>query len=82
MPRNKVENGERVVVGRGRGRGSGRGRGVIAPYPLLPLEEQDPSSRGLLVGVSVLGVGGFGHLLVMAYMSRFVLGVDSCCLLA
>ena len=48
--------GECVAVERGKGRGRGRGRGVAAPYPLLPLEEEDPGSRGLLVGVGVLGV--------------------------
>ena len=45
------------------GRGKGRGRGFVAPCPLLLLEEEDPGSRVLLVGVGVLGVGGFGHLL-------------------
>ena len=52
------------------------------PYPLLPLEEEDPCSKGLLSGVSVLGVGGFGHLLLLAHISQSVLGVVSCCLLA
>ena len=36
------------------GAGTGSGSGFIAPYPLLPLEEEDPGSRGLLgVGVMV-----------------------------
>ena len=46
------------------------------------LEEGDPSSRGLLVRVGVFGVGGFGHLLLLAHISQSVLGVVACCLLA
>ena len=53
----------------------------MAPCPLLPLEEGDPGSRGLLVGVGVLGVGGFGHLLLLAHISQSVLGVVACCLM-
>ena len=50
--------------------GVGRGFGFIASCPLLPLEEEDPGSRGLLVGVGMLGVGGgFGHLLLLAHVS-------------
>ena len=52
--------GVHVAVGRGLGRGRGSGSGFVSPCPLLPLEEGDPGSRGLLVGVGVLGVGGFG----------------------
>ena len=50
---------------------------VVAPCPLVPLEEEGPGSRGLLVGVGVLGVGGFGHLLLLVHMSQSVLGVVS-----
>ena len=60
----------------------GSGSGFVSPCPLLPLEEGDPGSRGLLVGVGVLGVGGFGHLLLLAHISQSVLGVVACCLLA
>jgi hypothetical protein len=42
------------------------------------LEEEHRRSRGLLVGVGVLGVGGFGHLLLLAHISQSVLGVVSC----
>jgi hypothetical protein len=38
------------------------------------LEEEHRRSRGLLVGVGVLGVGGFGHLLLLAHISQSVLG--------
>ena len=48
---------------------------VVAPCPLLPLEKEGPGSRGLLVGVGVLGVGGFGHLHLLAHISHSVLGV-------
>ena len=44
------------------GEGGREGEGVgVVPCPLLPLEEGGPGSRGILVGVGVLGVGGFGH---------------------
>ena len=46
------------------------------PYPLLPL-----ASKGLFVGLSLLGVGGFGRLLLLAHISQSVLGVVSLCLL-
>ena len=59
------------------GRWRGRVRGFVAPCPLLPLEEEDPGSRGLLVGVALLGVGGFGHLLLVAPISQSVLGIVS-----
>ena len=55
---------------------------VVAPCPLLPLEEEGPGSRGLPVGVGALGVGGFGHLLLLAHISQSVLGIVSCCMLA
>ena len=55
---------------------------AVAPRPLLPLEEEGPGSKGLLVGVSALGVGGFGHLLLLAHISQSVIGIVSCCLLA
>ena len=58
------------------------GSGFVSPCPLLPLEEADPGPRGLLVGVGVLSVGGFGHLLLLAHVSQSVLGVVACCLLA
>ena len=45
------------------------GRGVIVSCPLLPLEEQDRGSGGVLVGVGVLGVGGFGRLPLLAHIS-------------
>ena len=54
----------------------------MAPCPFLPLEEGDPGSRGLLVGVGVLGVGSFGHLLLLAHISQSVVGVVACCLMA
>ena len=47
--------------------------------PLLPPGERDPGSMGLLVGVVALGVGGFGHLLLLAHIYQAVLGVVSCC---
>ena len=74
----------RVAVGRGyrRGWGRGSGSGFVSPRPLIPLEEGDFGSRGLLVGVDVLGVGGFGHLLLLGHISQSVLGVVACCLLA
>ena len=50
---------------------------VVAPCPLLALEKEGPGSRGLLVGVGALGVGGFGHLLLLAHISQSVLGVVS-----
>ena len=65
-----------------RGRGRGSGSGFVSPCPLLPLEEGDSGSMELLVGVGVLGVGGFGHLLLLAHISQSVLGVVACCLLA
>ena len=37
---------------------------------------------GLFVGVGVLSVGGFGHLLLLAHISHSVLGVVACCLMA
>ena len=50
---------------------------VVTPCPHLPLEEERPGSMGLLVGFSVLGVGGFGHLTPLAHISHSVLGVVS-----
>ena len=58
------------------GREKGRGWGDVAPCPLLPFEVEYPGSRGLLVGFRVLGVGGFGHLLLLAHIS---LGVVQNC---
>ena len=49
---------------------------VGAPCSLLPIEEEGLGSRGLLVGVGVLGVGGVGHLLLWP-LSQFSLGVVS-----
>ena len=43
---------------------------AVVPCPLLPLEEEGPGSRELLVGVGVLGVGGFGHVLLLAHISQ------------
>ena len=52
------------------GEGVGGGGAVevvaVAPCPLLP------GSRGLLVGIGVPGVGGFGHLLLLAHICQSV----------
>ena len=76
--------GSVLLWGGGRGGGGGRGSesGFVAPCPLLPLGEEYPGSRRLLVGARVLGVGGFGHLLLLAHLSQSVLGVVACCLMA
>ena len=50
---------------------------VVAHCPLLPLEEEGPGSRGLLVAVGILGVGGFGHMLLLAHISQSFPGVVS-----
>ena len=55
---------------------------AVVPCPFFPLKEERPGSRGFLVGVGVLGVAGFGHLLLLAPISESVLGVVSCYLLA
>ena len=70
-PWGKGQQGSMLLWEGGRGGGGGR-RGLIAPCPLLPLEEEHPGSRGLLVGVVVLGAGGFGHLLGLAHISQSV----------
>ena len=57
------------------------GVGSSLPAPSFPLR-REILARGLLVGVGVLGVGGFGHLLLLAHISPSVLGVVACCLLA
>ena len=52
----------------------GVGSSHPAPSFLLPLEEGILGSRGLLVGVGVLDVGGSGQLLSLAHISHSVLG--------
>ena len=42
------------------------GVGSAHPASSFPLRREN-GSRGLLVGVGVLGVGGFGHLLLLAH---------------
>ena len=54
---------------------------AVVPCPLLPPSE-GPACKGLLVGVSVLGVGGLSHLLLLAHISQSIVGVVSCYLLA
>ena len=44
------------------------GRGGGGGCPLPPVKEEDHSSRVVLVGVSVLGARGFGHLLLRAHI--------------
>ena len=60
----------------------GSGSRFVTPCPLLPLEEEDLGSRGFLVGVGVLGAGGFGHLLLLAHIIQSVVGWASCMLFA
>ena len=63
------------------GAGGDQGDGSLYPAPLFPLGRVVLAQGGLLVGVSLLGAGGFGHLLLLAHTSQSVMGVVSCCLL-
>ena len=57
----------------------GEGEGGPCLVSPLPIEE---GGRGLLIGVAVLRIGVFGHLLLLPHISQSVLGIVSCCLLA
>ena len=51
------------------------GVGSSHPVPSFPLRRKILAQWGLLVGVRVLGVGGFRHLLLLAHVSQSVLGI-------
>ena len=85
LPWGALDGGGVCCCGEGVEEAVGEGEwewGFAAPFPLLPLEEEDPGSRGLLVGVGGLGVGSFAHLLLLAHIFQSVLGVVACCLTA
>ena len=52
--------------------------GSSRPVPSFPVRWNVPAQGGSLLVSGVRGVGGFGHLLLLAHISQSALGVVSC----